>query len=242
MLNFLTNLFQSNPKESPWRVNQCFSCGRGISKGMVFLEDRVSFCPQCFNTTSCFSCGLPCGPVHRRLSDDRIVCEPCYKSALITPRQLFPVYEDTIAFMRKKMKMKFKEEPHLKVVDTRFLKTHFNCSPYTWGVYVKKEDAEAIYIISGISLDKAHTTLAHELTHYWQKRNCPAKQNLVLVEGFAEWVAFQLAEYKQLRRAKLGIQRNLAEPYFTGFRKMRQMENKRGVHGVVKDVKTHNSF
>lgn len=241
-MNFLASFFQSSRPKTPWKINRCFSCGRGFQKGRVFPEDRVSFCQQCFHSTSCFSCGLPCGPVHRRLSDDRVVCEPCYRNALITPRQLFPVYEETIDFFRRKLKMKFKEEPHLKVVDSRFMKKHFNCSPYTWGVYVKKEEAEALYIISGISLDKAYTTLAHEMTHFWQKRNCPQGQNLVLVEGFAEWVAYQLAHHKNFNRAMLGIRRNLAEPYYTGFRQMRQIADKQGVKGAIKFAKTQKTF
>jgi len=241
MFNFFSNLFQ-NPAGETWLVNHCFSCLKKIRDGVVFPEDHVSFCNDCFHTTACFCCGLPCGPVHRRLSDDRIVCVHCYKSALLAPRQLAPVYETTLKFFRKKLKMKLKDQPRLKVVDTRFMQKTFNCSPYTWGIYANIEAEETIYIISGIALDKSHTTLAHELTHFWQKRNCPRDQTLELIEGFAEWVAYQLAQDQKLKRAMLGIRRNGEEPYRTGFEKMCRLETRLGVKGVIKYVKTHKRF
>ncbi|MBF0279666.1 MAG: hypothetical protein HQM13_17850 [SAR324 cluster bacterium] len=138
--------------------------------------------------------------------------------------------------------MKLKEKPRLKVVDSRFLQKTFNCSPYTWGIYADFQEEETIFIISGISLDKAHTTLAHELTHFWQKRNCPQEQSLELIEGFAEWVAYQLAADQKLPRAMLGIRRNGEEPYRSGFQKLCLLESRLGVKGAIKKVKTCKSI
>lgn len=242
MLDTLKRLFQSDSQPNLWQVHRCFSCNRTIQEGFVFPEDQVSFCPKCFHSTACYSCGLPCGPVHRRLSDDRIICQHCYSTALLTPRQLLPVYESTIKFLQSKLKMKLKGKPRLKVVDTRFMQKEFDCSPYTWGVYTNRGKEETVYIISGIALDKAHTTLAHELTHYWQKQACPPGQSLELMEGFAEWVSFQLAKHKGMRRAMLALRRNEAEPYRSGLQKMFQLESKKGVKGAVQFVQKGKSL
>ena len=129
--------------------------------------------------------------------------------------------------------MKLKEHPRLKVVATRYLHA-LGCPPGTWGLYLRKPEEEAIYILNGIPSDQSLITLAHELTHYWQKLHCPPNQSLELIEGFAIWVAYKLASYKNLERAKLGMRRNIAEPYFTGLRKMLFLEQKLGTKGVVK--------
>lgn len=236
MLGQLKKTFFPSIEEN-WDPYRCYSCRRPFKNGMVFPEDRVSFCLPCFKTTPCFSCGLPCGPVHRRLSDDRMICQPCYSTALLTPRQLLPVYETTAKFLKKQLKLNLKDKPRLKVVDLRFLQKEFGCSAHTWGIYSVRGKEEIIYIISGISLDKAHTTLAHELTHFWQKRNCPSQQSLELSEGFAEWMAYRFAHQKNLERAMLSIRRNMAEPYRTGLQKLFHLEQRKGVSGVIHHAK-----
>jgi len=237
MFGFLKNFFLPSSNQTiNWSLYRCFICNVTIRDGVNFPDDQLSFCMRCFATTPCFSCGLPCGPVHRRLSDDRIICEHCYTHALLTPRQLLPMYEATLHFFQKKMKMKMKDQPRLKVVDSRYMESHFGAGPFTWGVYVDSGPEEVIFILAGVASDKALATLAHELTHFWQKRYCPKGQSLELIEGFAEWVAYQIAKYKQLDRTMLAIRRNQAEPYQTGLQKMFQLEAKKGVKGVVKYV------
>ena len=78
----------------------------------------------------------------------------------------------------------------------------------------------------------------HTLTHFWQKRNCPNPQALVLLEGFAEWTAYKLAEHNALHRAMLSIRRNVAEPYHTGFHAFLGLEQKIGIQGVIKYART----
>ncbi len=224
------------PKTSAWRIDTCFVCHKHLTDAVTFPEDGVSFCKTCFHTVPCSSCFLPCGPKHRKLTDGRIICNVCHSIALITPRQLVPMYELTIKFFKRKLKMKLKEHPGLKVVDTRYLQS-LGCPPGTWGLYLRKPGEETIYILNGIPSDQSLITLAHELTHYWQRLNCPPRQSLELVEGFATWVAYKLASHKNLERAKLGMRRNIAEPYYTGLRTMLALEQNLKVKGVVKLAK-----
>ncbi len=243
MWNLVQKWFQGDSEEGQiWRIDQCFACHEPIREGVIFPEDQASFCVRCFYSTPCFCCGLPCGKLHRRLSDDRILCQHCYSSALLTPRQLAPMYEATLKCFRRKLKMSLKDQPRLKVVDSRFMKKNFNCSPYTWGLYVHDGSEETIYVISGIAADKSLTTLAHELTHFWQRRHCPKKQSLEMSEGFAEWVAFQVAKQHHLRRAMLSLRRNEAEPYRTGLKKFLEIESQEGVRGTVKYATTHQTL
>ena len=224
------------PKSNSWRLDLCFICNKPLTEAITFPEDGVSFCKSCFRTAPCSSCFLPCGPKHRKLTDGRIICNTCHSIALITPRQLIPMYELTLKFFKRKLKMKLKEHPRLKVVDTRYLQT-LGCPTGTWGLYLRTPGEEAIYILNGIPSDQSLITLAHELTHYWQRLNCPPNQSLELIEGFAIWVAYKLASYKNLERAMLGMRRNIAEPYFTGLRKMLFLEQKLGTKGTVKLAK-----
>ncbi|MEC7348258.1 MAG: hypothetical protein VYB60_05230, partial [SAR324 cluster bacterium] len=90
--------------------------------------------------------------------------------------------------------------------------------------------------------DRAWITLAHELTHFWQKRNCPNPQDLALLEGFAEWTAYKLAEHHELYRAMLSMRRNVAEPYHTGLHTLLALEQKLGVQGVIQFAKTETGW
>ena len=81
--------------------------------------------------------------------------------------------------------MRLKNRPRLKVTDQRYLLWKFEITDHTFGLYANTVEEETIFIITGIAEDRAWITLAHELTHFWHKRNCSNPQALVLVEGFA---------------------------------------------------------
>ena len=83
---------------------------------------------------------------------------------------------------------------------------------------------------------------AHELTHFWQKRNCPNPQDLALLEGFAEWTAYKLAEHHELYRAMLSMRRNVAEPYHTGLHTLLALEQKLGIQGVIQFARTETGW
>jgi len=155
----------------------------------------------------------------------------------MTPRQLAPMYQATLKFFRRQLKMKLKNTPRLKVVDSRYL-TRLSCPPNTWGLYTNLEGEETIYILNGIASEQSLIVLAHELTHYWQKLYGPKKQTIELFEGFAVWVAYKLAQHKDLHRAMLTIRRNMVEPYFTGLRKLWALESKKGVKATVRYART----
>jgi len=235
VLNLLKTLFPKRPDEtSAWGLAQCFACRQPLKQGLVFPEDNIAYCHRCFRSTPCWCCHLPCGPLHRRLTDERIVCQHCYRTALLSPRHLAPLYEGTVRFLRKKLRMRLESRPRLKVTDQRFLLRHFEVGDHAFGLYTDQDLEETIYIITGIAADRAWITLAHELTHFWQRRNGPKLQASVLLEGFAEWVAYKLAEHYQLHRAMLAMRRNAAEPYHTGLHTLLSLEQEIGTQGVIR--------
>ena len=136
------------------------------------------------------------------------------------------------------MNMLLKNCPRLKVTDQHYLLRKFKITEHTFGLYSNTVKEETNFIITGIVEDSAWITLAHELTHFWQKRNCPNPQALVLVEGFAEWTAYKLAEHPGLERAMLSLRRNVAEPYHTGLHALLGLEQKFGAQGVVHLART----
>ena len=146
MLSTLEKLFQKKSTSNyGWGLNHCFACSQRIRQGMLFPEDQVAFCERCFHSTTCWCCHLPCGPLHRRLSDERIVCQHCYNTALLSPRQLGPLYEGTIQFFEKKMKMRLKTRPRLKVTDQRFLLKQFGISDHIWALYRHRRRRNGIH-------------------------------------------------------------------------------------------------
>ena len=58
-------------------------------------------------------------------------------------------------------------------------------------------------------------------------------QALFLLEGFAGWVAYKLAERHHLYRAMVSMRRNAAEPYQTGLHTLLSMEQEISTNGVI---------
>lgn len=237
-MSIITRLFQVKEEEKSrnW-IHQCYACQRKIDTGYFYPEDEVAFCASCINSTQCSCCHLPCGKKRWKLSDGRIICQHCHSTALLSPRQLLPMYETTIDFFRKKLKIKLDSHPPLRVVDRRFFKK-LDCPETTLGVYYIDGGKEFIYILNGIAEEQSLVVLAHELTHYWQNLNCPSDQREELFEGFAVWTSYKLAEYKNHKRAMLSLRRNSVDPYHIGLRMMWYLEKKKGIRKLIKHAQT----
>jgi aminopeptidase N len=73
---------------------------------------------------------------------------------------------------------------------------------------------------------------AHEYAHAWQGENCPLLNNVLVHEGFAEWLAYRVLEYYHYSQ---GQQRMLqrTDLYGNGLRWALDLEARVGSAGLV---------
>ncbi len=108
---------------------------------------------------------------------------------------------------------------------------------YSWG-----KDGHEIRLLAGMNEDDLTATLAHEMTHAWQRENCTPAQGIVIQEGFARWV-----EYKVLDKIGAYIQANNVKEsthptYRPGFIKMCEWEDEVGAKSLVQKIRKVNSL
>jgi len=98
---------------------------------------------------------------------------------------------------------------------------------------------EKIYIQYGLSTSRIYEVMAHEFTHAWQRHNnCPLDQEPLLLEGFAEWVAYK---YTQGRTSGGSFTNKGNTVYGKGLKFFQDMEKKLGETAVFDYVKKNKS-
>jgi hypothetical protein len=97
---------------------------------------------------------------------------------------------------------------------------------------------QKIYIQYGLSTSRIHEVMAHEFTHAWQIYNCPLDQEQLLIEGFAEWVAYK---YSQGRTSGGSFTNKGNTVYGRGLNFFLDMEKKLGEKAVFDYVKKNKS-
>src|SRR5690606_15719368 len=59
------------------------------------------------------------------------------------------------------------------------------------GVYIKHGRRREILVESGLPRLLMTKVIAHEYGHAWQGENCPFLRDLLIIEGFCEWVSYK---------------------------------------------------
>lgn len=110
------------------------------------------------------------------------------------------------------------------------------------GLYHYAGNCHDIYIMTDMSRDSVTGTVAHEMTHAWQTDFCPADQDLVLKEGFANWVTYKIMQKIGAFTYAQNILEHADPVYGVGFKKMLEWEDALGERGVVEKVKKARSL
>lgn len=101
---------------------------------------------------------------------------------------------------------------------------------YICGLYWQ----DKIYIEYGLPTAKIYEVMAHEYTHAWQIYNCPKDQESLLIEGFAEWIAYK---YSLGRTAGSTFARKDETVYGKGLEFLLDLEANSGEQAVIDYVK-----
>ncbi|MEQ8172320.1 MAG: hypothetical protein ABRQ38_25780 [Candidatus Eremiobacterota bacterium] len=97
---------------------------------------------------------------------------------------------------------------------------------------------QKIYIQYGLSTSRIYEVMAHEFTHAWQQYNCPLDQEKLLIEGFAEWIAYK---YSQGRTSGASFTNKGNTVYGKGLKFFQDMEKKLGETAIFDYVKKNKS-
>jgi hypothetical protein len=99
-------------------------------------------------------------------------------------------------------------------------------------------DEYVIYLLSGLPRTDFQAVTAHEYTHAWQSENCPPDQELILIEGFASWIEYQVyRKFGGMAGAKR-IEESEDPIYGKGYREVREIAKEQGFVGLIRYVKT----
>lgn len=183
---------------------RCAACGRPVGEG-VRLQDgsqRV-FCKLCAETLpACLACAAPVGRQGRMLPDGRFRCPLCDATAIDDPSQAQSLYTQVQQIAAKRMGLVLGVPTPLVPVDRAQLDSvlvalnegHPVEQRRPRGIYARKGTKRGIYVELGLPRVDMIQVIAHELGHAWQMERKPLMDDPVVVEGFAEWVAYKTLE------------------------------------------------
>lgn len=169
--------------------------------------------------------------------------------AILTHNQLAYVYVEAVAQLKAMGLVITRPVDNLTIMDQKNLEmSYYNTKNKEYvpsggvgGFYSfssnEKGSASRIFILNGLSYERALAVISHELTHAWQIDNCPMEQRLVYKEGFAQWVAYKV----MLNRGYIDEANILLSSqdaiYGEGLRFMINVEAYYGVNGTIDYVK-----
>lgn len=217
--------------------------------------DEKKFCDACKTSAhTCYICGMPMKSSIKPLQDGRYICENCNKSALKNSAQ----YEAILNEVRKRFEkngLQVKHQPTLHVVDLNTLKKiqketegvntlgdkmgYYRCTKMqgtnAFGRKFSNIIRADIYILDSIPSDVAYRVLSHELAHGWHEERMDIRKSPLIIEGFAEWISYNLLKQKGLKNmAKSMTGRN--DVYGKGLKEMLKLQKEKGFNSVLEYV------
>ena len=166
--------------------------------------------------------------------------EQKYQTVITTKEQAAPIFEKMRGYLYYKMNMNVVYPYVMDIVSAEELD---KICPKAYrgveiGLYRFEGTFHHIYILNNLAVDDFLGTAAHEFTHAWQTENCPADQNLITKEGFADWVAYKVLQFDGAINSSQGIFYRSDPVYGQGFKTMIQIDDKSGIQAVINYVKT----
>lgn len=237
----------------------CSNCGVGI-RGQYRLAGpkEVPVCKDCQRDyPQCFLCNVPVNTSKGGivLKDGRELCAEHNQSAVRsegTARRIFSqaVREivstlGTIMRLDKPLEsVRLVNLDQLKQINDHGLHSSALSSGKVLGLTtlkIRTVNGESstlpatVHLLNYVDQERMLTVSAHEYAHAWQAENHQnyKETNQVLREGFAEWVAYKVAErYGRSEQLKI-LTNSRGGVYYKGLMKFLALERKVGVEGVL---------
>jgi hypothetical protein len=156
------------------------------------------------------------------------------------PQEASKILDDIEEFLKTSLGMEVKHSSGLTLVDRYQLREIAQDQPEKedlLGLFKRINHKFDIYLLYGLPKALAISVLAHEFAHAWQAENIPVAQDLILKEGFAEWVAYKVLQaFKYRQEAECIMKRK--DLYGQGFHFFRKVEKNKGSKFTIEYIKS----
>lgn len=233
---------------------ECYVCKAKIKEGIIISSYKgdIKLCNNCSKLPKCFCCNSPKNT--QILSDGRYICKDCLKTSITDIDNAIKIIEDVRQTLKTKLNLYTNHQIDYHLVDRKKLaeiepsnnlQLELGLFKYEEATTVKttlkgkkkikediiKQQNYNIYILSHLPYDRFQDdrfqeVVAHELAHDWMQEYYPNIKDMVILEGFAQYVAYlydKLAGYEYLANHIS----NYNDPiYGAGFRKIKSIAEK----------------
>jgi len=226
----------------------CHICGRRLwGRGWIYTSNGVAdgqsivVCRQCQKTAPrCDVCGVPMGANHIQLPDGRRTCPRCHQTAVYDPARAQVLFEHVTRVVVNQLDLGLNvgtdftlvDHQHLQRLATKPSSALPDDPAKVVGLFVRKGRKRVMYLLFGLPQILFIQTVAHEWAHAWHGENCPFLQDLLVREGFAEWVAYKTLQAMGAAK-RMALMKQQDGLYGEGLRKMLELERRGGVPGVL---------
>ncbi len=227
-------------------VQVCLACGQVPGRKQYQVDDVGPYCENCMRQRlPCDVCSAPLSDERWLLSDGRISCAHCHSTAIYTPNEAIALYDGMKIVADRLLGINLNIPTGLALVDQNQLADIIHQQSYaetldprqTLGIYVRKGMRRGIYVQNGLPRLVLLQVAAHEYGHAWQGENCPFLHNLMVCEGFAEWVAYKIIGYYHFNRQQKRMKKR-TDIYGKGLLWALKVEAAQGISGVLSECRT----
>ena len=247
---------------------KCYNCGAPIQGNYVAVSHRkLPVCMSCRDSLpQCFLCSMPCDGNHGglALADGRFTCGDHSKGGVTNQGRARQIFQQA----RKELGRTFSGALEIKTPIKEVLLVDINGlsqaalksghNPSLSGgkvlgiaTVVLVSDGNrttmkpsTVHLLNHVPEARMLTVSTHEYAHVWHAENHRdyTKTQPILREGFAEWVAYKVAQsYGRQEQMDLMLNTN-GGVYYQGLLKFLQLERERGVSGVLQFATTANTI
>ncbi len=230
-------------------LRACLACGKPVQKKYLEFDGVGPYCQACYKDRQpCDVCAAPLTNENWRLSDGRVMCAHCHETAIYAPSDAAALYEEMKAVVAQILGLTLNVPTGLALVDRNQLAQVIQqqqevirasgngrldeLDPQrTLGIYARRGMRRGLYVQTGLPRLLFLQVAAHEFAHAWQGENCPLLRDVLVHEGFAEWVAYRILGHYGYSR---GQERMMARTdiYGKGLRWALDVEAAQGPGGV----------
>lgn len=243
---------------------RCAACKQAILGTFYTFEGLMpgsgdrTFCARCVQSRP--RCDLCSAPVMERaapVADGQWRCGLCATEMVLGEEAVQRVYREATAAFARVVGGRLNETPRLEEVNRREMgalrqrygHTNGHASSglrpgavgadagghHVLGYFVYSHGKGAIYVERALPRPMLLGTLAHELGHAWQAERAPGLRDLLLCEGFAEWVAHRVLVAAGLHSAAAHATRR-DDIYGRGLRHFLDLERAQGRAAVLATI------
>jgi hypothetical protein len=239
---------------------RCAACRQPILGVFYSFEELLpasgdrKFCARCVqHRPRCDLCSAPVADGAAPVADGQWRCALCAADLLTAEDAVLGVYRQAMAAFARVVGSRLAQTPRLELVSRRemgALRRRYSrtsgatggprpesAGHHVLGYFVYSNGTSTIYVEHALPRPVLLGTLAHELGHAWQAERAPGLRDLLLCEGFAEWVAHRVLVGAGLQAAAARSTRR-DDVYGRGLRHFLDLERTHGRDAVLAAIQS----